>query len=79
MNLFRKLFRLPPPAPFRVVKCYFCHEDVKTLIMDGDVGHLMCILAEEAIQKTKREKEAADRHQIELYKIAMREMASENP
>jgi len=79
-NFIRKLFRLSPPKPpkpSRIVKCHFCHEDVKTDIMEGDIGHILCILAQDTIDKAKREKEAADRHQIELYKTAIREMQNE--
>ena len=80
MHFLRKLFGLGPKLPLkpsRVVKCYFCHEDVKTEIMEGEVGHMLCILAQDTIDKAKREKEAADRHQIELYKTAIREMDAE--
>jgi hypothetical protein len=45
--------------------------------MEGDIGHMLCILAQDTIDKAKREKEAADRHQIELYKTAIREMQNE--
>lgn len=80
MNFLRKLFRLPPkepPKPTRIVKCYYCQEDVKTEIMEGDVAHMLCILAQDTIDKVKREKEEADRHQIELYKIALKEYEQE--
>jgi len=80
MNFFRKLFGLGPkfsPKPSRVVKCHFCHEDVKTEIMEGEVGHMLCVLAQDAIDRAKREKEEADRHQIELYKTAIREIDAE--
>lgn len=80
MNFLRKLFRLPPkepPKPTRIVKCHYCQEDVKTEIIEGDVAHMLCILARDTIDKVKREKEEADRHQIELYKIALKEYEQE--
>ncbi len=58
--------------------------------MEGEVQHLMCDAkmehfrkereqekGVEIIRQRKREQEAADRRQIELYKQAMREMKEE--
>lgn len=79
-KVIRRILHLPPPVPpkpTRIAKCFYCKEDIKTEIMEGEVAHIFCQLNQDAINKVKKDKEDADRHQIELYKIAIREAEQE--
>lgn len=73
-RMFRLLFPLPPPEPVWRGKCECCKKDVTAdYVPDGDVVCFGCHLGL-TIQAKKREE---DRHQIDLYKRAIRELEAE--
>jgi hypothetical protein len=73
----KKLFGTSDIKPKRVATCELCGAAVRTEIMEGPVTHWFCLETQVMLNKIKRDKEAADRHQIDLYKTAIRELEEE--
>lgn len=74
-RLVRLLSQRKPPT--RITACPECEEKMVTEIMEGTVIHFGCLWKRHERAAAEKEKEAKRREQIELMKVAVREVLTE--
>ena len=57
--------------------CHFCAKPTRNCNIYGQYFHFDCLMDHRRKEREKKEQEESDRRQIQLYKIAIREVESE--